>query len=73
MTLDSWPVHTLQHNTQIVSDLDQGGRSERKTHEERRRNYDITRLLPLRAVTSRMTNSNYYNKYYISSPDTVLS
>ena len=34
----------------------QGVRSERRTHEERRRNYDVTRWLPLRAVTSRMTN-----------------
>ena len=34
----------------------QGGRSERRTHEERRRNYDVTRWLPLRAVASRMTN-----------------
>ena len=29
---------------------------ERRTHEERRRNYDVTRWLPLRAVTSRVTN-----------------
>ena len=36
--------------------MPQGGRSERRTHEERRRNYDVTRRLPLRAVTSRMTN-----------------
>ena len=29
---------------------------ERRTHEERRKNYDVTRWLPLRAVTSRVTN-----------------
>ena len=47
---------------------DQGGRSERRTHEERRWNYDVTRWLPLRAVTSRMTNVSLavltlYNHY----------